>query len=167
MLKNRAYLLGFMGCGKSFIGAKFAAELDWALVDLDEMIASEAELSIPEIFQTKGEEWFRKLEKECLHKTKHCNKTIIALGGGTPCFFDNMDWILNNGTSFFLDTPIEILVQRLLPEQDKRPLLKGKNENELRDFIQEKIIERRPFYEQANYVLTKPNDFINEIKNKL
>lgn len=167
MPKNRIYLLGFMGCGKSFTGAKLAAELDWELLDLDEMIATEAQLSILDIFETKGEAYFRKLEQKCLQKTQDFNKTIIALGGGTPCFFDNMDWILKNGTSFFLDTPIDILIQRLLREQDTRPLLKGKNEKELQSFIQQKMMERRPFYEQANFTLINPNNFIPEIITKL
>lgn len=167
MLKNRVYLLGFMGSGKSFASRKLAQELGWDLLDLDDLIVAEEGLSINEIFQKYGETHFRILENKYLKETKNLDNVVIALGGGTPCFLDNMDWILKNGISFFLDIPIEIILRRLLRNPCKRPLLKDKNEEELRNFVEQKMMERRPIYEQSNYVINNPNNIITEIITKL
>lgn len=167
MLKNRVYLLGFMGSGKSFASRKLATELGWDLLDLDDLIVAEEGLSINEIFQKYGETHFRILENKYLKETKNLDNVVIALGGGTPCFLDNMDWILKNGISFFLDIPIEIILRRLLRNPCKRPLLKDKNEEELRNFVEQKMMERRPIYEQSNYVINNPNNIITEIITKL
>jgi len=161
---QRIYLLGFMGSGKSYLGQKLAQELGWSFCDLDDEIESKEQSSIRQIFETKGEGYFRKLEQDCLFETKKKSNVVIALGGGTPCFYDNMLWVVNNGCSVFLDLPVEVLMQRLLEETEKRPLLQGKSEQELKQFISKKLEERRPYYSQANYTIKTANQAINKIK---
>lgn len=156
MLKNKRnlYLMGFMGCGKTFIGQKLAKELAWSFCDLDERIEAIEKSSVSSIFETKGEAYFRRLERDCLMQTAKDSKTVVALGGGTPCFFDNIEWIKLNGSSLFLDVAPQVLMERLLNESNKRPLVKGKNKEELMLFIHEKLEERRSFYEQADHTFS-------------
>lgn len=167
MSVNRLYLLGFMASGKSFLGKKLALDLGLSFVDLDDLIEEKEACSIAMIFEKKGEAYFRALEQECLHETALLENHLIALGGGTPCFFLNMEWINNNGISFFLDVPLEILVQRLLLEPNKRPLLKGKNREELQLFVAKKLEERRPYYNKAKYIIKNNKNLLETIKKNL
>jgi len=168
MLKRNLYLCGFMGSGKSHVGKALSRDLKVPFIDLDTFIEIEEECTISEIFITKGEAYFRKLERNALRKLKNA-KAVVALGGGTPCFLDNSTWITEHGDSFFLDPTISILIERLLEETEKRPLLKGKNKEELYTFIEKKLEERRPFYQQANYSIktTSVQEIILEIKRKM
>jgi shikimate kinase len=168
MLKRNLYLLGFMGSGKSHVGKALSKELTVPFVDLDAFIETEAKCSIDEIFATKGEAYFRKLEAISLRQLETA-KAVVALGGGTPCFLDNNAWISATGDSFFLDPPISVLIERLLGETEKRPLLKGKSKAELDVFIRHKLEERRPSYEQATYSIKKTaaQKIILEIKEKM
>lgn len=168
MLKRNLYLCGFMGSGKSHVGKALSRDLKVPFIDLDTFIEIEEECTISEIFVTKGEAYFRKLERNALQKLKNA-KAVVALGGGTPCFLDNSTWIKEHGDSFFLDPTISILIERLLEETEKRPLLKGKNKEELYTFIEKKLEERRSFYQQANYSIktTSVQEIILEIKRKM
>jgi shikimate kinase len=168
MLKRNLYLLGFMGCGKSHVGKALSKDLKVPFIDLDSFIEQKAQCTIDEIFATKGEAYFRKLEASSLRLLKTA-RAVIALGGGTPCFLDNNAWILESGDRFFLDAPIPILIERLLNETEKRPLLKGKNNEELTVFIETKLKERRSFYEQGTYIIKETNlkKIILEIKEKM
>lgn len=145
----RIFLLGFMGSGKSHLGRLLAKRLNYAFSDLDDLIEQDAGMTISGIFERYGESHFRGLEKEALHRTADLEGHVIACGGGTPCFFDNMSWIRDHGLSVFLDVPPQLIVQRLLPEQSKRPLLRGLNPNELEVFIRERLEQRLPFYHKA------------------
>ena len=168
MLKHNLYLLGFMGSGKSHVGKALAKDLKVPFVDLDVFIETAAQARISEIFARKGEAYFRTLEAHCLRQLKNKN-AVIALGGGTPCFLENHIWIRENGNSFFLDVSIPVLIERLLGETEKRPLLKGKNKEALAIFIQDKLEERRFFYTQATYpikTIALPQ-IILEIKEKI
>lgn len=168
MLEHNIYLLGFMGCGKSHVGKALSKSLKAPFVDLDAFIESEAKCSINEIFATKGEAYFRQLEARALRQLKGA-KMVIALGGGTACFLNNITWILENGDSFFLDVEIPVLIERLLGETETRPLLKDKNRAELFAFIQTKLAERRFFYEQATYLIkeTSLDEIILKIRKKM
>ncbi len=146
------YLIGFMGSGKSYTGRQLAKKLKLDFVDLDDLIEERAEKTIAEIFAEEGEMNFRLMESAALKSIGSQDDLVIACGGGTPCFLDNMDWILADGLSIFLDTPIPMLLERLKPELEKRPLLQGKNEEELSLFLEEKIAERLPFYRRANII---------------
>jgi shikimate kinase len=156
----RFFLIGFMGSGKSYVGKKLAELIGLEFIDLDEMIIQKAQKTIPEIFQEYGESHFRNLERECLFETQNFNKTIIATGGGTPCFFKNMEWMNSSGVTIYLNVATPILVNRLRKEIHGRPLIASKSEEELSEFINQKLIERQSFYEMAHitYHIRKGNE---------
>ncbi len=147
----RIFLIGFMGSGKSYTGKRLAALFGCPFVDLDQWIEEHEGRPIAEIFKDAGEKYFRALERTLLREVveHHPSQVVISCGGGTPCFFDNMEWMNENGATIFLDTTVEVLVQRLLPGIAKRPLLKNKSTGELRDFVQRKRSERLPIYQKA------------------
>ena len=146
------YLLGFMGCGKSYMGKSLAQQLGWEFLDMDDFLEANEGMTISQIFAEGGETLFRKLEQNYLHATYDFSETVIATGGGAPCFFDNMDWMNQNGQTIYLKTPVSILVERLKKETTHRPLLAGKTTVELSQFIRNKLVERSPFYEQARVI---------------
>lgn len=150
---ERLYLIGFMGSGKTFTGKKLAASLGWTFVDLDEKIESGAGLTIPEIFKKKGEAQFRQLEQAALRETFFLKKTVIATGGGTPCFFENMDEMRQKGYVIYLKTTQKLLFERLSERASHRPLIAEKSEKALRVFIKNTLRDRGQFYHRANLVL--------------
>jgi len=147
------FLNGFMGSGKSHWGRIWATEFKLGFIDLDEMIAISEGRPVVDIFETKGETYFRTLEAKKLRETAELKNTIIACGGGTPCFHNNMSWMNEHGITVYIDaTPSEIL-RRLAKGQAQRPLIKKLNHAELLFFIEQKLKERLPFYNQANIIL--------------
>lgn len=150
---KKIFLIGFMGCGKSKLGKSVAAKLELPFLDLDDLVEAKNQMSIPELFAAFGEQGFREREKQTLQEAAIANDAIIATGGGAPCFFDNMEWMNNNGITVFIDTPVKVLADRLINARVERPLVKGKSYEELIDFIETKLVERRPFYSQAKLVL--------------
>ena len=154
----RIYLIGFMGSGKSRAGRKLAPTLQLPFVDLDDRIEAAAGCSISDFFARHGESAFRQLEARCLRQTEAVSGLIVACGGGTPCYHDNMAWMNRAGLTVFLDPPLEVLAERLQRGRAHRPLLKGMADSDtLRTFIREKLDRRRPFYEQAAIQL-RPDD---------
>lgn len=152
-----------MGSGKTTLAKKLANKLDIPFIDTDEEIVREIGMSITEYFQLHGENKFRELEREQLQKTANQN-AIISTGGGSPCFFDNMQWMNNNGTSVYLKMSPKSLFDRLSQSKpNKRPILIGKTEQELFDFISEKLIEREPFYSQAQIVIDQISTSVEEL----
>lgn len=148
----KIFLLGLTGAGKSTIGKLLANKLSFPFIDLDEVIRFETRRSIEDIFEKEGEAHFRKLESKYLRNIAKVDRRVIATGGGTPCFGDNMDFIKNNGLSIFLYTPPELVADRLYDtDSSQRPMLKGKNKEELRDFLQGKLQERLSFYTRADF----------------
>ena len=143
------YLVGFMGSGKTTIGIDLAKRMDFAWYDLDDLLVERHKMEISKIFSIYGEAYFRKEERLVLHQTYNWENTVISTGGGTPCFFDNMEWINRHGYSVFLDPSISILVARLEKGKHKRPLIKDKTEAEMEAFIEGKLTQRRGFYEKA------------------
>lgn len=143
------YLIGFMGSGKTTAGKKLAAKLNYRFIDLDHMIENSYRITIPDIFSRYNEEAFRKMEKCMLHKTFSENDAVIATGGGTPCFFDNMTLINSKGISVYIEMSPEALSSRLLVARKKRPLV-DKSERELLDFVRAKLAEREKYYEMAH-----------------
>ena len=162
----RIYLLGFMGSGKSFSGKRLAEKFGMSFIDLDDYIKEKEGRTIREIFEKEGEDYFRKIEKECLHEMGERELTIISTGGGTPCFFDNIKWMNENGVTVFLETSVEILSNRLFDEMQKRPLLKGFSKEELKNFIEKKLEERNPFYHQTQ-ILYKQNEEGQDVAGEL
>lgn len=155
----RIYLIGFMGSGKTRHGKMLSGKTGMQFIDLDEMLIAQQQKSIAEIFTQHGEAYFRQLETEALHSTSAMENTIISCGGGTPCFNDNMNWILANGKCIYLTAPIEILFGRLRNRKEKRPLLKNFSDEELLRYIAQKVEERAPFYNRAHAIVdTSLND---------
>ena len=148
-MDRTVYLIGFMGSGKSHVGKKLAASLYCPFVDLDQAIERYADKKIREIFADEGEAYFRLIERRALQDTAFGPTRIVATGGGTPCFFDNMRWINQRGLAIYLDATPKVLAERLWKGRAKRPLLNGLDQSSLLNFIEKKIKERSLFYEQA------------------
>nr|WP_294894634.1 shikimate kinase [uncultured Pedobacter sp.] len=153
ILSKKIFLIGFMGCGKSKLGKAVANKLELPFLDLDDLVETKNQMSIPELFAAFGEQGFREREKQTLQEAAIANDAIIATGGGAPCFFDNMEWMNKNGITVFIDTPVKVLADRLINARVERPLVKGKSYEELIAFIETKLEERRPFYNQAQIIL--------------
>lgn len=152
----RIFLWGYMGCGKSYIGKQLANDLCYLFVDLDKYIEEKEQTEIATIFEEKGEETFRLLEKKYLHQISQLEKVVIAVGGGTPCFFDNIAQMNSCGTTIFLDLPLRSLHKRL-QNCKHRPLLRGKTAEQLKDFITTQHNERLPYYTQAQHRIVGDN----------
>jgi len=148
----QVFLIGFMGSGKTHTGQRLANLLSRPFYDLDEEIERFAGNSISAIFQEAGEGHFRKLERDCLRSLGTGSKAVIACGGGTPCFYDNMRWMNAQGLSIYLRCPVPLLAQRLRKGQAHRPLIRGLRQEQLEAFIGSKLAARSPFYMQANVV---------------
>jgi shikimate kinase len=164
----KLFLIGLPGSGKSTIGKDLSKKLNYQLIDTDDVISKKEGCSIEEIFGSKGENYFRKLESDTLKEVIKSDNTIISTGGGTPCFFNNMELINNNGLSVFLNIPLSDITKRLLDSPQKnRPLIQGKNPEQIERFLEEKIKERIPFYSKASIEFTDPlvtaNKIIDEI----
>jgi shikimate kinase len=139
-----------MGAGKSYIARHLGAALQCDTADLDTLIETAAGQSIARIFEEQGEVYFRELEQKTLHQTLEIAPKVIALGGGTPVYHNNMDWIKEHGKSIFLDPPITVLLQRLEQERAQRPLLANLDANEFKASVINRLEQRRLFYEQAD-----------------
>ncbi|MEY4052639.1 MAG: shikimate kinase [Chitinophagia bacterium] len=160
MAADKIFLIGMMGSGKSYWAQKMAKWNKCVGYDLDQLIEMNEEKSIAEIFNEDGEDYFRKTEAKILRWFKEKKKFIIATGGGTPCFHENIQWMKKEGIVIWLDESVEVLVKRLSPEKKQRPLIAKLTDSEIARFIEDKLVERHAFYVQANYRLT--SDQINE-----
>jgi shikimate kinase len=149
-LASKIYLIGMPASGKSTLGKQLAQELGYTFIDLDESIVKAEQRSISDIFSWKGESYFRIVEQQVLHKTMYLKKAVIATGGGVPCFYDNISWINSNGLSIFLDVPVELLAERILFQQNVRPLFREQNREALITQLKEKLAIRYSFYQQAH-----------------
>ena len=148
----RIFLIGYMGAGKTTLGKAFARELGLTFVDLDWYIEERFHKSIRQLFTERGENGFRELEKRMLHEVAEFENVVISTGGGTPCFFDNVEYMNTMGESIFLDVDIQVLFRRLKVAKQQRPLLAQKNDEELMAFITENLQKRLPFYTKAKQV---------------
>ena len=152
-------LMGYMGSGKSIISKELSSKLRFKNIDLDNEISSEIGLSIPEIFQKKGELFFRKKEKEILERVLDSQKDVVlSLGGGTPCYYNNIDLINERSVSVYLVANVNTLVKNLLYEREKRPLIAGIKEEELPNFVGQHLMERNRYYSKAK-VAVMVNDW--------
>lgn len=149
----RIFLIGFMGSGKTTLGKQLARKLNCQFIDQDVFIEEQTGLTISGYFAKYGEESFRKLENEVLKKMLAIENVVISTGGGAPCFYNNIEIMNDGGIAIYLKHKPEILFSRLKHAQNERPLIKGKSEIELMDFIKLKLKEREPFYLRARYVI--------------
>lgn len=165
-------LVGYMGSGKSHISKILSDKLNFKLIDLDKEIFLRSKLTIPEIFEKKGEIYFRKLEREILEEILAGEENVIlSLGGGTPVYYNNMEIINNNSKSVFLRASVGTLAERLSKQKEKRPLIARITEEELPEFIAKHLFERNVFYGKAQFTVgtdyREPEDIVNEIIEKL
>ena len=145
----RIFLIGFMGSGKSYSGQQLAELLKCPFIDLDNWIEEKAGKSIPEIFAESGEGAFRTLEQKALQAMLDFPNAVVATGGGTPCFFDNIQWMNENGLTIYLKTAEAVLLARLKSGREHRPLLRALDDTQLLEYIRSKVSERSRFYEKA------------------
>lgn len=163
MSNKPIFLIGFMGSGKTTWGKKLANALSLPFIDLDHEIVSEIDMSIPEYFELFGETRFREKEREILLKQRE-KTAIISTGGGTPCFYDNMDWLLENGTVIYLQHSPRSLWNRLSNSDiRKRPSLNGLQGESLLHFIEEKLEERSPYYTRAQIIVDQINTPLEQL----
>ena len=149
---KRIFIIGYMGAGKTTVGKELAKLLSLTFVDLDAHIQSRHYKTVPELFAEKGEEVFRQIEQQALHEVASFEDVIISTGGGTPCFFDNMEVMNRAGTTVYIEVAPEMLVERLLVSKNVRPLVVGKSKEELVAFVTTHLSERERFYKKADVI---------------
>lgn len=166
---KKIVLLGYMASGKTTIAKLLSKITKINTVDLDKLIEKTENLSINEIFNTKGELYFRKLENQILQETiKSDENLIISLGGGTPCYYNNHEFLNNeNVISIYLKASVNTLYERLLTEKLKRPILFDKDEDELKEFIAKHLFERNFYYNQAKYTVIVDDKNSDEIASEI
>ncbi len=162
-------LLGYMGCGKSKVGAFLAEKLQFSFYDLDQEIEKATEQSITALFKGKGEIYFRKKENEILKQfLKKDENFVLSLGGGTPCYYDNHELLQQKGVfSIYLKASVATLVNRLIKEKKHRPLLHNQDEIALKDFINKHLFDRNFYYHQATKIVNVDDKSVEQIANEI
>lgn len=163
----RTYLIGFMGSGKTSLGKHLAKLLGAGFIDLDDVFEERYHIRIYDFFEKYGEENFRKIEKDLLIETVLCDNVVVSTGGGTPCFFENMQFIKDNGISIYLRMTSRELASRLKSVKKKRPLLKELSSFELEEWISAQLLKREPFYLQASHIFHPFTEDIRDLAIKL
>lgn len=169
-MKNKVVLVGYMGVGKSKVAEKLAKTLQIEWIDLDNLIIKNEQLSIQDIFTTKGEIYFRKQEHQIFKDllTNQQKSFVLSTGGGTPCYAQNHLFLQSaNITSIYLKASIENLIRRISSSKSDRPLLANLNEDEMNDFVAKHLFERSFFYHQAQFVVNTDDKSIDEIVNQI
>lgn len=162
-------LLGYMASGKTSIGKKLAKKLSMKFLDLDDYIEEKENRTIPEIFKEKGEVYFRTIEnKYLLELLEKKSSFILALGGGTPCYANNMDFInKTDAHSIYLNGSTANMIERLIRKKSKRPLVASLNDDQIPEFVAKHLFERRPFYEKAKTTVSIDNKTKKEVAKEL
>src|ERR1700743_229233 len=164
----KIFLIGFMGSGKTHWGRRLGAKLNLPFYDLDTVITEKENRSVAEVVAEQGEEYFRYQEKETLESiTAEQESFILSCGGGTPCFFNNIEFMKKNGKVIWLNTSIDVLKQRLMKEKTSRPLISEVDDDELRRFIIRKLSERRMYYQQADLTVNEEVVTLEELLSLL
>ena len=144
-------LVGYMCAGKTTVGKALAKKLGMTFYDLDWYIEERFHTKVSRIFAEEGEEKFRNMEQRMLHEVAEFENIVLSCGGGTPCFFDNMDYMNRTGHTFYLKATPDTILSHLAISKGERPLLKDKSPEELRAFITTQLHDREPFYSQAQH----------------
>ena len=164
----KIFLIGFMGSGKSHWGQLLSRKLNIPFFDLDEQIISHEDKSINEIFAENGEEYFRLLEKDVLHIiTESHDSFVMACGGGSPCYFNNIDYMNQAGTTVWINTPFEELYKRLIEQKKERPLIRQLTDDQVKGFIIKKFSDRKIYYEQADVIVDEEPVQIENLVEKI
>ncbi|MGY4385394.1 shikimate kinase [Pedobacter sp. UYP24] len=145
----RIFLIGFMGCGKTTLGKRFALKMNYEFIDLDHQLEEQVGMTVGAYFVEKGENAFRELESNMLKNIRYPTNCVISTGGGTPCYFDNMEFMNHTGITIYIEMAPEALAKRLEHGKYKRPLIKDMDEEQLIEFIETKLQERNPYYKRS------------------
>ena len=163
----KIFLIGFMGCGKTHWGKEMSQKLQIPFFDLDSAIEEKEEKSVVDIFAELGEEYFRMLEKDVLYMLTESHESfVMACGGGTPCFFNNIDYMKSRGTTVWINCSIDCLHSRLVKEKDKRPLVRSIPDDQLKGYIIKKYSDRKIFYQQASVILSEDDVTLEHLIEK-
>ena len=164
----KIFLIGFMGSGKTYWGRLLSQKLSIPFFDLDEQVTEHTGKTIVDIFATEGEEYFRMQETELLHIISESHDAfVMACGGGSPCYFNNIEYMNSCGTTVWINTPLETLFTRLIGEKDKRPLIKTLSDDQLKSFINRKFADRKIYYDQADAVINEDPPVLEHIIEKI
>lgn len=150
---RRVIIVGYMGAGKTTVGRALAKELGMRFYDLDWYIEGRMRKTVPQLFAERGEDGFRQVERTMLHEAAEFEDIILSCGGGTPCFFDNMEYMNSRGDTVYLKASPEVLCTHLRMGKTRRPLLEGKTPEQLLGFVTEQLAQREQYYMQARHVL--------------
>ncbi len=148
---TRILLIGFMAAGKTTLGKAWARDLGLQFIDLDHYIENRYCCTVSQLFANRGEEAFRQIERNILHEVAEFEDVIISTGGGTPCFFDNMEYMNAQGITVFLEASADVIYARLTIARTQRPLVANKTADELRQYIAEMLERRNPYYTRAHH----------------
>lgn len=157
--KQTIFLIGYMGSGKTTTGKLLAKKLNLQFIDTDMFIENRYCKSISAIFEEKGETGFREIERRILLEILDFENVVVSTGGGTPCFFDNMDLMNQSGITVYLKASVDELAERLKNGKQKRPLVKGKDLEEIKTCIAANLEKREHFYNQAAFIFETKNFF--------
>lgn len=156
------------GCGKSTLAKQLSLKIGYTLVDLDHYIEQKEGQSIADIFAQKGEDYFRTIEKQAVRESTQWKRTLVACGGGAPCFFNNIAIINQAGLSIYIQVSSEELTRRMFGDgQSNRPLLKDKSREDLFAEIRHKKNKRDPYYRQAHIILTDDQLNVKKIEHAI
>ena len=156
-----------MGAGKTTAARRLANRLGWQVADTDALFEEKYKISVNDFFNKYDEPLYRKLESEVLKATENLENTVISTGGGTACYFDNMDWMNQHGLTVFLRISPQAAVDRVIHSRHKRPLVEGKSEAELTEFVHQHYTSRLPYYEQAKITVKAENLDLEGLAGKL
>lgn len=153
----KIFLVGMMGSGKTYWKNRISKKYGLRGYDLDFLIEAHEEQTISEIFEAEGEQVFRQKEAAMLRWLQQSKNFVVATGGGTPCFLNNMQWMNEQGITIWIDESIEVLAERLKMEKEHRPLISALSDEALTGYLENKMMERKRFYIQAKHILSGSN----------
>jgi shikimate kinase len=156
-----------MGSGKSSLGKRLAKSMNYRFVDLDDLVEQLSEKTTAYLFTREGESSFRNWEKLALHRTFEMDQVVVALGGGTPCFFDNMLLINTNGLSIYLQMSAISLTQRIQSSKKIRPLTQEYQGEKLFEFVQNHLAQREPYYLQSKITVNALSPSVSLLLNAI
>ncbi|MCQ2114102.1 MAG: shikimate kinase [Bacteroidaceae bacterium] len=163
---KRIILTGYMGVGKTTVGRSLAATLGLGFYDLDWYISSRRRKSISDLFAEFGEDGFRNIEHNMLHEVCEFENVVVSCGGGTPCFFDNMEYMNRQGETIYIKASPEYIIEHLTESRNVRPLLANMDKEQLQTFVIQQIAEREKYYLQSKHILSVDgNDLDAKIKD--
>ena len=164
---DRIYIVGYMGAGKTTSARRLAHRLGWEVADTDALFEEKYKISVNDFFNKYDEPLYRKLESEVLKATESLDHVVVSTGGGTACYFDNMEWMNQHGLTVFLRISPQAAVDRVIHSRHKRPLVEGKSEEELTEFVNQHYASRMVFYEQAKITVESENLDVEGMMNKI